>query len=465
MRKSLLLPILIVLGCTLSQGTTFYVGNDGSDSNDGKSLSLPMQTLCTALDSIQSPGDTLFIMGGEWFDTCGYQSGEPTTFYLSGLSGTENNPIVILGYPDSTRPIIMGQFIDHDYGHRAGVITNCSWIKLYYLKFYRGYHQGLRLTEVENIEVRNVNVEYCGDNHEVEGSGDNNTAGISTWDNSSRQYKVTIVGCELSYMYMYPIDDSSGDVNTHGLEFYKCIECRIDSNHIHHIGGKSGGQGVGLRFKWNDSLCVAGYNEMHDVSDGPLAGVGCDSIVFHHNVMYNMWWDVCQIKANEFGNNTRSYYYNNTIYDFGNAGLVITPYYYTIDHAYVFNNIFMNSSHSGGDYNLTRYHTTEVTNLTLDHNCYYNSSTTTVVTWLATNYNLSGFQSAIGYDLNSVSVDPAFLSTDSSSANFLHLDPDNSPQALLTGGFGGDYPTYMGAYQSGESQAIFGKKIMRGFKK
>ncbi|WNR43971.1 right-handed parallel beta-helix repeat-containing protein [Paenibacillus roseipurpureus] len=71
-------------------GTTYYVDLNGSDSNDGTSLSTPFQTIQKAA-SVASAGDTVNIRGGTYRETV-----------TPANSGTSGNPITYQNYNGET---------------------------------------------------------------------------------------------------------------------------------------------------------------------------------------------------------------------------------------------------------------------------------------------------------------------------------------------------------------------------
>jgi hypothetical protein len=81
-----------------SSGPAYYVSNDGSDSNDGKSMSAPWQTIAKVNATTFSPGDSiLFQDGGVWREQLTLNS-----------SGTSTSPITISSYGSGVQPIIDG---------------------------------------------------------------------------------------------------------------------------------------------------------------------------------------------------------------------------------------------------------------------------------------------------------------------------------------------------------------------
>lgn len=92
----LIIPILFLISSTLlfSQGK-YYISPTGNNTNLG-TINSPWLTLQKAIDNLTTPGDTIFIRGGNYRSQIGnhYNAAEG-----HGVNGTYANPIVITGYP------------------------------------------------------------------------------------------------------------------------------------------------------------------------------------------------------------------------------------------------------------------------------------------------------------------------------------------------------------------------------
>jgi len=79
-------------------GTTYYVANDGDDENNGTSPSTPWQTIAKVNSQSFLPGDgVLFKRGDTWREM----------LYISS-SGTQNTPITFAAYGTGKAPAILG---------------------------------------------------------------------------------------------------------------------------------------------------------------------------------------------------------------------------------------------------------------------------------------------------------------------------------------------------------------------
>jgi len=142
MRRYLLLLLLII--STVASAKTYYVATNGSDLNNGTSLSTPFATWQRGFTLVNA-GDTLFIRGG--------------VYNLSGLgvsvegrySGTKDNPICIFAYPP-----------DWDQGNKP--ILDCSGVVPRYatdfaaISFYE-----VQYIHLKGLTVRNLYQRYRGE--------------------------------------------------------------------------------------------------------------------------------------------------------------------------------------------------------------------------------------------------------------------------------------------------------------
>jgi len=214
---------VIMLGVILSiapvrvHATDFYVGNGGSDSNNGKSSLQAMRTLNTAFDSL-GPGDILYIMGGAYNENVPAESPFSSCVYLYYQDGTAANPITVTAYPDSSRPIISGYNMsgsDKIY-HRRGFTFNHSdyWV-IDGLEFRNCGNAGIYFYHSDFNTVRNCVFDSI---YQQPGSvsDDTNIGGIKTW--ISVDY-LTIEDCTTFAIEHYP---GYTGVNKSGFHFYNC---------------------------------------------------------------------------------------------------------------------------------------------------------------------------------------------------------------------------------------------------
>jgi hypothetical protein len=399
-----------------------------------------MLTLGVALDSLTGAGDTLLIMGGTWYENNGNFDGNPVTLIFS-TSGAAGNPIVIKNYPDSARPIIQGQFVNDGSGHRAAYISTCNYVNIENLVFTRSYHHGLRLENVNYVNVRGCTAYLCGDR------ANDNSSGIGLYSATTPHSSyVTVKACSTYSVYADVHDSTAGaDENCSGILAYTTDHSDFDSNFVDRISVGTGG--VGIRMKEFDENCSIAYNVITGCGVGIQLSTAGVSLTAHHNILYNIRWDGILIRCSTgFGDSTYlSSVYNNTLYNINNGGLKLfneAP----MPRSRLWNNIVVNAHLTGSNYNFT----TEANNhpyLYSDYNSYYNSATNNIAYWNGSStYTLAQLIAGASIDSHSVGSGPVFLSTTPGDADFLYLDTTATNDSILTGGRGGSYDTYMGAY-------------------
>ena len=97
-------------------GTTYYVGPNGNDSNDGKSLNTPFLTLQKAANSTAA-GDVVYVLTGN------YTGANVTSTVLSiSTPGTSVAPIAYRAYPGNTPTLNFSSFTGIGFGNNAAYI-------------------------------------------------------------------------------------------------------------------------------------------------------------------------------------------------------------------------------------------------------------------------------------------------------------------------------------------------------
>ncbi|HAH25037.1 MAG TPA: hypothetical protein DCL77_14995, partial [Prolixibacteraceae bacterium] len=83
--------LFLISACT----STYYVSNSGSDSNNGKSISSPWQTLDKVNSAPLGAGDTvLFKSGDAWYGQLVPKSGRSTSRITYGAYGKGDKPLI-----------------------------------------------------------------------------------------------------------------------------------------------------------------------------------------------------------------------------------------------------------------------------------------------------------------------------------------------------------------------------------
>lgn len=117
-------------------GITYYIANDGSDENDGKSPESPFKSIGKLNTIVLEEGDSvLFKRGDKFYDE---------TFEVQG-NGTQENPITISAYGEGARPVIAARTTDKP----------CIYLK---------GNEGIEITDLELAEsYQGISVEYDRD--------------------------------------------------------------------------------------------------------------------------------------------------------------------------------------------------------------------------------------------------------------------------------------------------------------
>lgn len=230
--------VVMLLSSVSVSAATYYISNNGNDTNDGLSESTAWRTIEKVNQRTFSPGDKiLFESGGVW-------SG---SLWVRG-SGTKGNVIEIGQYGTGSKPVINGD------GENAAVfLYNQQYVRVRDLEItnkgeqawrYGVYVCGYEAGQLNGIEIRNLTV------HDVNGlytktiSGtDNHWNGgivVSARSNSvaTRFVGLTITGCEV-----YDVA-RSGIVTLSNMftDFDKQIigmsqQMNITNNRVHDIKG------------------------------------------------------------------------------------------------------------------------------------------------------------------------------------------------------------------------------------
>lgn len=470
--------IMLVFSTTLS-ASTYYVANSSSvngkyyvsganNSNNGTSVSTPWRTLGYATSQLGA-GDTLFIMGGWWQErnaitgTIEMSAPNHSCIFMS-TSGTYGNEIVFKSYiggGSTERAVITGQ--DPNNGNNE-IMTGFaaerqSHIVIDSLIFQDCGKGGVLIYGCDSIFVKNCEIH---DIYTLPGSFDElNTGGIyfnaSTIDNPTLYPNRW---CEFTNNVIYNIRNASGSIGEHD-----------NCNALHGRGLKYSlisnntlsGAYFGIRLKTDNDYNIIENNRSFNHTTG---GIALASGAQHNIVRYNLVWgsqngfQFLHASSDDSDPTDSNYIYNNTFMGSGagGAGLGLGDFESdnTIARNFLFNNILYKwpSNSNGNELYYKRNYPQEY----LDYNCYFQNSPGESVINAAYsggggNQSLASWQAealsnfGVAYDQNSVNLNPQFLNTNNSSnANFLRLDTLNSPAALLSGGRGGSWPTYMGAF-------------------
>lgn len=262
-----------------------YVAPSGSDSNSG-SQSKPYQTLKHALKNAQ-PGDIIHVAAGN------YGGGN----YVSGIQGTAQNPIKILG-PDDGEAVFSG-------GSEVFHMVNPAYIIISNLTFTGSSDNGINFddggdytTPAHHIIFDNIKI------HNVGSGGNNDSLKLSGVDN----------------FYIFNSDFRDGSSGGSGIDMVGCHDGLIAGNTFYSLGSnfiqmKGGTSDIVVRDNFFEKVIHRGvnmggstgepyfrpsiesgtdyeaknlqviHNTFVDVNSG-VAFVGCDNCIATHNVIY-----------------------------------------------------------------------------------------------------------------------------------------------------------------------------------
>ncbi len=458
-RWALILSVmaLILLSSRTAQATRYYVSNGttggmtGNDSNTGDSLApwLTMRKACQTLIA----GDTVLIYSGRYDETSARSgdAGSPTEFGLAPVnSGSAGHPIVFKGY-GPTRPIHVGKGANSSTGFRcAANLDGNRYITFDYIEFRFGY-RGVRPTgNASDIIVRNCVIDS------TLGPLNNNNGGFVTFNNSYGDVRRCIVeNCEIFHN-----GDVSGYVafNTSGIHIYAADSMIFRNNTIHH-------QEAGIHIKgelcdstkWIEVYGNTVYNTVEGAYWVGHTGMQKD-INFHHNVAYNVagsGFNGAGMIINEGGTSCPSAWdlrrikvYNNTFDCGGSDAGLLGRFGPPSDSIEIFNNIFHRPGLGGYGAGVGwKCESGYPGHVFEDYNLFYGRGDGVYFIYpQGTSYTITGWRAAnptgilANHGSHSTEADPLFAN---SPAHDYRLQA-GSP--ALTGGRGGIYPTYRGAF-------------------
>jgi hypothetical protein len=444
--------VMLLILSAKAKAANHYVKPNGNNSNSGHDTTNAFLTIARGMSQTSAAGDTLYIMGnpagGMWQENNSIEYG-PATLAIASKTGSYSNPIVIKAYPGMARPI-MSSYPANYTGYGVSV-QGSSHVVVDGIEV-RYAHRGFTLSSsCDSIIFQNCVADSTGN------AGGDNSGGFYL---NSCSY-IRVHACTSYYNInniSAPESDPGGNdgryrLQTGGITLIFADHCTIDSNVVYDQKSSQGGiwlkHGNYLNNIFGNTVrnCAAGY--CNGVSQGATSGL-CEVSTantpdsannWYNNIVYHV--DGVGIQtAEESGSsypNKSNKYYNNTLFACGNGGIETSPRSgsQAVTDNQIFNNIVVLSPPS-----MTKPTATSITNLYLNYDDYYQTNGTNTVVWNGSNYTLANFVIATGYDANSVNSYPVFADT---ANHDFHLT-SGSPTAVKTGGRGGSYPSYMGAY-------------------
>lgn len=432
-----------------------YVGRNGNNSNSGKSPSAAFRTLNKACSTAVA-GDTVWIMGGVWQDESiptqwkSGTHGRRATLYPRN-SGTYAAPIVYKSYRDSARAIIQGDTTLTGPSRTSIIVERRSHLvfdSLIITKSYRG--MWIVGNGSDSITIKNCVIHNTRSEHSENGGAIMFGEGFPPDD---QQQFCTVEACSLYANYNVP--GTSGMENIGGITCYNTNNSIFKNNVIWDSPG-----GCGIRLKhWCQNDTIRG-NIVHDVGWGIRVDTDARHNVTCFNVVYDVETGYMQREMKYSAEiNMDNKTYNNTIWNCHNegsdgSGINIGQWTASdlegIHDAQVFNNIVANISGTWNNVFLSTVYSGNVPHdsIWLNNNLYWNFGTdTTIAKWKGTIYGLGTFKAVEHQDSNSTFENPLFVDTVNHD---FHID---SAGPAASGGRGGSWPTYRGAYAPGPGVA------------
>lgn len=464
---------LIVFLYELGRTAHRYISPTGSNDSSGTTSGAAWLTFAYAQTQAAS-WDTLWISDGVYQEANASPASIYTTLYIT-ISGTSSQKKVfhavtkygpdIRGYGDNAYsvgdpPINRAVYIAagvHDV-EINGILARYS-------------ASGITLgtdgsgSLIERINIKNCRV--CSTGTTSGNMGENN-GGIKAIGPPIESLFVD------SCVFHHNFENPAGTgVNAGGIWLYSTSYSKFRYNTIYDESGAGDYHG-GIMLKINNTGGVAQGNDHNEVSYNTIydANIGIRLYHYanyndvHHNTIYNCDRGVeidGPFAARAECTNDENYIYNNTIYNCSEFGIGTLPIVDEdwIDSVYFFNNIIYSSGTQhclGILWGASFGSSAPIRKLYSDYNCFYHTDTTYTVGWgqeySHSNFTLSSHRSTHSLDTHTIKSNPYFVNA--AAYNFNLADSS----AALTGGRGGSYLSYMGAYAPASS-AIERKVMIR----
>jgi len=453
----LIVIMLIVVCSTEVSAATYYVKPTGDDTKHGLSVDSAWEHVIKACTTLTA-GDTVFIAAGTYnedsWDTTSIGGVDVQVGLVSENNGSSGNEIVFKGY--NAIPLIQGLNGTSGSGpyRSPAVLTGKSYIIYDSIEFRYG-RRGILMESGSHITIRNCIVDS------TIGPDNNNNGGFITWANAFGSVtNILIEGCEF---YRNGDWTPGGDPdytagNTSGIHIYACDTCTFDNNIVHdqndgiHLKGpKPGGD-----YDSTKSIIVSN-NTIYDCGTGIWAlGQGLiEDVEVYNNTIYHLTGAgmVLHIGDDVGDELLNARFYNNTIFCNGTS-YGFQSRFGNVNACSIFNNIVYNPAYNAasGEYKAAigfKNESDTPENFYEDYNLYFGNGDSAAGGYYvypnATGYTLEGWRTAYsadsGWGTNSHVSDPTF--TDTSIQDYTLL----AGSYAIDGGRGGDYPTYMGAYE------------------
>jgi hypothetical protein len=340
--------------------------------------------------------------------------------------GSEENQFHIKAYPGHS-PVL-----DAQYGGMGIYIWQSSWWEIDGLEIKNSADRGILIAGVSNIKIHNCYI------HEVSGESGYNNAGIH------------INGCNNVEIYDSTFDDNLAAGNSCNITHFQGTNITIhDCDFSHPVSGPC------VKYKHASNVTDAYFhvynNTFSDCMDFSF-GASTYNTHFHNNIIVGGGgWAIISWDFGGYTHQTNLTFEYNTVYDAPAFRLDVFDTYTDPENIKINNNIFYDTATSGwGIVAIGHYNTDYLLNLiepelSFGDNCYFNPNIPVKFDFGAAwnhlpdyseggQYNLAGWQSEYGWDIDSVEDDPCFV--DAPNGNFRLLPC--SPCAAM-GAHAGDF--------------------------
>ncbi len=431
MRLIIILTAFSIYFQSIVFGADYYVSTTGDNGADG-SISTPWATPEYGATQL-ADGDTLYIRGGSYDITT---SGD--IIYASAIAPSADNT-TIKSYPGESVTLIGGTGV----APTNGVIGNATGAS-------GQWRSGVTIDGFTIIGI--VVLAYASDltlqNCDISVGGD-------SWSGMGQGEIVIVQGvtnCTIKNNKLHDSSLRSGFGNSSLIMAYTALNLTIENNEFYN----SAGHGMNLK----DTIVNATirYNYVHDNDYSGLwtanQGNAFAGYTYPQNFVISNNIFVSNNTSNDDGNGAVTFsiltdnvivhnntFYNNTRSDYTHPNNAVTSWGF-------FNNILYNpvSNFLNWPYGATTFNLDY-----LDYNVYYSASPRWVYQGSAYT-SFSSWQTKCqslldGCDANSTTSDPSFSNESGSlgTQTDFRLTP-STPSTILTGGRGGEYQTYMGAW-------------------
>jgi len=456
MKKPTLLLFLFLISNFIHAQSSYYVAQNGNDSNDGSEAS-PWLTIQHGVNRL-TPGDILNIKVGTYYEKIDIDvSGTPANIItirnyqnddviISGAQSSNNLPII---WTDNAYLRIEGLHLtDSQKNDAAGLTLQGT---AHHIDVINNKVSKINFSSDPNAAVTSntnaVPMSALGDAPANGGVPDSvhhiNFIGNEIFDNRTGYSENLTMGGNVSHFLMEDNIvhdntnigiDATGNYGESPVPAYDHVRYGTIKNNVLYNNYSPYSPAAGIYIDGGQNIVVEnnlsynnGYGgEIGCEENGETTNVIFRNNVFHHNTNAGMHFG--GYDSNTTGNVDRSQIYNNTFYqndteNHHNGELILTK----SSACKIFNNIFYISSQ-----NVFLYAYRAQTNLDMNYNLVYSvaGNANTIETTTNGDNNggnayegLSAFYTATGYGSNSLFGDPLF--TDAASADF-HI-ASNSP--------------------------------------